>query len=105
MSPLHHLCKYLTRTACNAHDKPLPVALASLLVKDLYEWIEGGRPAEVFARHAASLPKPEAHAVTLAFDVLDDLEPLVRAHDPEAMRAACETALRISALIHGSLSS
>jgi hypothetical protein len=99
MRTLLHLCKYLTRTACNAHGKPLPAALAPLLVKDLYEWIEGGRPADVFARHAAALPKPEAHAIELAFATLDRLEARVRAHEPEAMSAACETALRIAALI------
>lgn len=97
---LRHLAKYLTRAARNLGAGPIAPALATMLVRDLYEALDGGRPSRAFSRDAEVLPPTDAHAIGLAFEALDRLEARVRAGDEPAMRDAARIALRIAGSIH-----
>ena len=97
---LRHLAKYLTRAARNLGAGPISPALGVMLVRDLYEAIDGGTPFHAFLRDADALSQADAHAIGLAFAALDRLETRVRACDQPAMRDAAEIALRIAGSIH-----
>jgi len=102
----HDIAKYLTRAARNLGAATVSAALAQMLVRDLYEAPQGGRPSQRFDQLAEVLDHGVTSEVKALFDQLDRIEAGVRAHDQDALRAGAAIALRIAALIeaatHGS---
>ncbi|MBW2462105.1 MAG: hypothetical protein JRH11_10700 [Deltaproteobacteria bacterium] len=92
----HDVGKYVARIAHNIGSGPIPVALAGLLARDLYDLGDGRSASQMFAEYAAALgEEPELKEVATRLAAVDSLEAGVRAGDQDAMREAAVHALGI----------
>ncbi|GAB4213755.1 MAG: hypothetical protein OHK0013_37890 [Sandaracinaceae bacterium] len=101
----HDVGKYAVRVARNVlAGDPVPIALAPMLVKDLFETHRGQRASRRFADLARGLPEGlrEADEIVESRALLaeiDGLEGSVRAADPAALCRAVAAALALESAL------
>ena len=94
------MAKYIVRTARNLGEGPVPKALRSMLLRDLYGREGEPGPAQRFHEHAAVLDALRRDQCAGDFLRLADLERQVRAGDDDATHEALTLARSIAQRIH-----